>query len=130
MNGASNSGEECRPYKSDAAGSSPAWPMLEDPIAAAWLAGLLEGEGWFGWHDHRRGRYPRVALAMADRDTVDKAARIMGLGVRQKPGARDRPNRLPMWSVRATGKRAEAVMRAVLPHMGERRAERIRSLLD
>ncbi len=40
----------------------------------AWLAGLLEGEGWFTL---RKGRYPVIGLSMTSGDVVAKAASIM-----------------------------------------------------
>ncbi|WP_229398141.1 hypothetical protein [Micromonospora okii] len=88
-----------------------------------WLAGLLEGEGAF---DLQRGRYPRVRLAMTDRDVTGRAATLMGVSVRLslKPA----PNRA-MWHAEAQGPKAEAVMRAILPHMGARRSAKIAEVL-
>ncbi|OZV74754.1 hypothetical protein CA850_29695 [Micromonospora echinospora] len=88
-----------------------------------WLAGLLEGEGAF---DLQRARYPRVRLAMTDRDVVGRAATLFGCSVRLslKPA----PHK-PMWHAEVQGPAAEAVMRAILPHMGARRSERIASVL-
>ncbi len=51
----------------------------------AWLGGLLEGEGCFMIP---KGS-PRIALAMSDKDVVQRAARLMGLNV-QAPCHPDR----------------------------------------
>ncbi|WP_424936649.1 MULTISPECIES: hypothetical protein [Bacteria] len=94
-----------------------------DRESAIWLAGLLEGEGAFDAH---RGRYARVRVQMTDRDIVQRAARLMGTGerlsLRQAPAS-------PTWNAEVSGERAEAVMAAVLPHMGARRSRRIAEVL-
>lgn len=99
--------------------------MIEDasPVNLAWLAGLLEGEGAFDLH---RQRYPRVRLAMADRDIVARAAELLGATVRVS--LRPAPQSA-MWHAEISGPRAEAVMRAILPHMGARRSARIAAVL-
>lgn len=92
----------------------------EDTI---WLAGLLEGEGAF---DLQRGRYPRVRVAMTDRDVIGRAATLFGVSVRLslKP-----PPQQAMWHAEVQGPKAEAIMRAILPHMGARRSARIATIL-
>lgn len=89
-----------------------------------WLAGLLEGEGTFDAH---RGRYPRIRLGMTDRDVVGRAATLMGSGVRLT--LRHAPKQ-PTWHTEISGPRAEAIMRAILPHMGARRSGRIAEVLS
>ncbi|KKL45530.1 hypothetical protein LCGC14_2354760 [marine sediment metagenome] len=44
----------------------------------AWLAGLLEGEGYFGGH---KGKYPRMVLKMTDEDVVTEVAAMWGTTV-------------------------------------------------
>ena len=89
-----------------------------------WLAGLLEGEGCF---DLQRGRYPRVRLAMTDRDIVGRAATLFGSSIRltlkPKPAT-------PTWHAEIQGRRAANIMRAVLPFMGARRSARIAEILS
>ncbi|MEU8655272.1 hypothetical protein [Actinoplanes philippinensis] len=99
--------------------------MIEDasPVDLAWLAGLLEGEGAFDLH---RQRYPRVRLGMTDRDIVTRAAELVGANVRVS--FRPAPQ-TALWHAEISGPRAEAVMRAILPHMGARRSSRIASVL-
>lgn len=95
--------------------------MTRDDVI--WLAGLLEGEGSFDLH---RARYPRVRLAMSDRDVVGRAATLMDCSIRL--GLREAPH-ASMWHAEISGPKAEAIMRAILPHMGARRSGRIAQIL-
>lgn len=89
-----------------------------------WLAGLLEGEGTF---DSHRGKYPRVRLAMTDRDVVGRAASLMDTGIRlslHKAPAQ------PTWHAEVSGARAAEIMTAILPYMGTRRSGKIATILS
>lgn len=88
-----------------------------------WLAGLLEGEGAFDAH---RGRYPRIRLAMTDRDVVGRAASLMDSKVRLS--LREAPFK-STWHTELSGEKAAAVMRAILPYMGARRSAKIAEIL-
>lgn len=89
-----------------------------------WLAGLLEGEGCF---DLQRNRYPRVRLAMVDRDVVGRAATLFGSSIRltlkPKPAS-------PIFHAEVQGPRAAEIMRAILPYMGARRSAKIAEILS
>jgi len=88
-----------------------------------WLAGLLEGEGTFDAH---RGKYPRIRLAMTDRDIVGRAASLMDAKIRLS--LHPAPAQ-PTWHTEISGERAAAIMREILPFMGTRRSGRIASVL-
>lgn len=88
-----------------------------------WLAGLLEGEGTFDAH---RDKYPRIRLAMTDRDIVGRAASLMDSGIRLSLHAA--PNK-PTWHTELSGRKAADVMRSILPHMGARRSSKIATVL-
>lgn len=88
-----------------------------------WLAGLLEGEGSFDAH---RGKYPRVRLAMTDRDVVSRAAALMDTQVRLS--LHPAPAQ-PTWHAEISGERAAAIMREILPFMGTRRSGKIATVL-
>lgn len=96
-------------------------------MSVEWLAGLLEGEGCFTTAKNNFG-YMRVALAMTDKDVVERAALAF-------PGssAVHTMNRRGTWktvySVSWCGPDAYACTRAVLPYMGQRRTERILGLM-
>lgn len=100
---------------------------------AAWLAGVLEGEGSFlvYWAKSRSGGrspYPRVQINMTDRDVVARVALLMGGNSVQVHRVGD--ERLKRaWSTKVTGKRALEVMRTVRPWMGDRRGSKIDELL-
>jgi hypothetical protein len=88
-----------------------------------WLAGLLEGEGSFDAH---RGRYPRIRLAMTDRDVVGRAAFLMDATIRLS--LHPAPNKAT-WHTEISGKRAALIMAEILPHMGSRRSGKIAEAL-
>jgi hypothetical protein len=88
-----------------------------------WLAGLLEGEGAFDAH---RGRYPRIRLAMTDRDVVGRAASLMDTKIRL--ALHPAPAK-PTWHSEISGPRAAEIMREILPHMGARRSAKIAEIL-
>lgn len=88
-----------------------------------WLAGLLEGEGTFDAH---RGKYPRLRLAMTDRDIVGRAATLMGSSIRL---TLNKAPAQPTWHTEISGEKAAYIMREILPFMGTRRSQRIASVL-
>lgn len=97
-----------------------------------WLAGLLEGEGYFGATGARGcdKRYAVVNLSMTDEDVVRRAAKLMESSVNGPYQPRTRPHVRPHWVAKLTGRRAVALLHELLPHMGVRRADRIRSVLS
>lgn len=95
---------------------------------AAWLAGLLEGEGSFLVYKTKGNSYPRVQLNMTDLDVVENAAALMGgNSVQVHRAGDDRLKRA--WSTKVTGKRALALMEEIRPWMGIRRGSKIDELL-
>ena len=91
---------------------------------AAWLAGLLEGEGCFTL---ATPTCIRVYVKMTDKDVVERAAALMECRsvrpVKTKDGWSD------AWETAISGKRARPIMERVLPYMGHRRSARIKELL-
>lgn len=96
-------------------------------VQAAWLAGLLDGEGCF---DAPRGN-PRIRVKMTDLDVVLRAADLMGARTYMEI-PHERPEGFqqykPCMVAQITGDRAIAVMRAVLPYLGARRSQRVTEL--
>ncbi|QIG58506.1 HNH endonuclease [Arthrobacter phage DrSierra] len=88
-----------------------------------WLAGLLEGEGTFDAH---RGKYPRIRLAMTDRDVVGRAASLMDSKIRLS--LHPAPAQAT-WHTELSGEKAAAIMREILPFMGTRRSGKIANVL-
>lgn len=99
-------------------------PLAEAEVA--WLAGLLEGEGYFGaWNPTtRQGMHLVIRLGMADKDVVQRAAEFMG-GHINGPRKVKSPNHRPMYELTSGGYKAAYVMRRILPLMGERRSKKI-----
>lgn len=101
------------------------------PESAAWLAGLIEGEGSFELRVDKR--YPNakpcvsVRIKMSDEDVVRRAADVMGIDqARVSAHPDNRSGRYSdMFEVRAYSANAVRTMRAVRPHMGARRGARI-----
>ena len=85
----------------------------------AWLAGLLEGEGHFGYMSYT----PRVDLWASDHDTIAKAAAICGKKVRTRKPQRQ------LWKAQygftACGRDAIGIMLTVFVLMGHRRRNAI-----
>jgi len=94
-----------------------------------WLAGLLEGEGYFGRTYAREGgrRRPTIILGMTDRDVVDRAASLIGSAVWETPIPK-KGNKVPFRTERA-GIHATELMIALLPLMGKRRQQQIRDAI-
>lgn len=92
---------------------------------AAWLAGLLDGEGCF---DNPRGA-PRVRVKMADLDVVLRAADVMGATTYMENDLRPYVERKPLMVAQTTGDNAIAVMRAVLPWLGSRRSAKVTEII-
>lgn len=90
-----------------------------------WLAGFLEGEGWFG---HRRNGDLVIQVASVDRDTIDYLQSGLGfIGTRKE---RQLPSGKVAYIWTLTNQRhAAGLMMTLLPLMRARRAERIRECL-
>ena len=98
--------------------------VADELLDNSWLAGLLEGEGSFGFwaQAHRNGKaYGRlnVALAMTDRDVVERAASRMDCNVNGPYTVTNSTK--PFWRASATGQTTANVIERVLPFLGERR---------
>ena len=108
-------------------------------VEAAWVAGLLEGEGCFtfGPDSHRtlskKCRQLRITCSMTDLDTIQKLHKTVGVGnvhpESRKDKRRDYAKPLYVWS---TGKRTDVVwlLNKIRPHMGIRRGARIDEILE
>lgn len=100
----------------------------------AWLAGLLEGEGYFGGGrpianktKKRGGGSFVIALNMTDEDVVARAASLMK-GTYFK--RRLQPRCKQAYMIQIGGSRAAEWMMTIYPLMGERRKTRIREALS
>ena len=97
--------------------------MTESEIA--WLAGLLEGEGYFGWTSNKNGI--RITVGMTDEDTINKIKRIAGGNI---IGVKELPERKPVYTWHSSVREdVIEILNAILPHMSERRTETINLML-
>jgi hypothetical protein len=97
----------------------------------AWLAGLLEGEGYFGMIKNHVGgkvyRYPRIGVSMTDKDVIDRVGALWGVKTFILQPAIS--GRKTQYRVTVSGGSAATWMRDLLPWMGARRSRRITEIL-
>lgn len=94
----------------------------------AWLGGLLEGEGSFMMG---KSNDPRIQMQMTDRDTMERAASILGVPVSsyvRKP--KGKASYLPVYGLGVTGHRSIAWMMTLYKFLGNRRQAKIREILE
>ena len=94
---------------------------------AAWLAGLLEGEGSFFASRRENKLRGTVSMQSSDQDVIDRVQRITGTGNITHVL---RENRKPVWGWALCAKAdVVALMHRMLPLMGERRSQQIMTAL-
>lgn len=91
-----------------------------------YLAGLLEGEGCFGFYN-----CPTISLNMTDYEPVNKARNIMytKCNIRINRRSRKNPNRKDMYVMQVSGQLAIEWMMTMYPLMSPRRKEKIREII-
>jgi hypothetical protein len=93
-------------------------------VDLAWAAGLVEGEGWFGFYGGTTN--PRMAVSMTDRDIIDRLAVLFGATVRpRKVAARYKPQ----WTTTISGPKAVGWMLTLYRFLGQRRRAKIAHLI-
>jgi hypothetical protein len=110
---------------------------MPSDVEVAWVAGLLEGEGSFGFTTGRAGgrRYPRIEMVSTDRDVVVRLAEVLGGRVNgpyhtKHVGFAASGNVKPQWRWRLNSQVAVIeVLKAIRPFMLSRRGARIDELL-
>ena len=103
----------------------------------AWLAGIIEGEGYIGIHrtSARAGRPGYVyetaciEIAMNDKDIVKRIARIFNKNL-LGPYQYGKLARAPHYQAQVFGKDAVKFLRLVLPWLGIRRAKAARRAIS
>ena len=90
----------------------------------AWLAGLLEGEGHFGYMAYTC----RVDVWMSDRDVIERAAGLLGKAISQR-GTKLPRQKTALYGFTVCGQQAVAVMFMVYGELGRRRREQIRQAI-
>lgn len=93
-------------------------------VEAAWLAGLLEGEGCFVLKSGRQNGYAAIRCSMTDLDVIERITEVTGVGCvsEQKVPAGGKPAWTWVVSRRSV---VASICRRIRPHMGVRRSEKI-----
>lgn len=94
------------------------------PDTVAWMAGLLEGEGYFYCIRNKLG----IRLVMTDEDIVDRFAKIWD--VKCYPLSKREEHHKQPFSATLTANKAAQCMKLIFSYMGIRRAERIQMALQ
>ena len=89
-----------------------------------WLAGLLEGEGSFGFQST-----PIVQVNMTDRDIIERVSLLFdGSHIMTLPARTSKHQ--TQWRTYVSGAKALSIIRQVLPFMGQRRTARIIEIMN
>lgn len=91
----------------------------------AWMAGLMEGEGSFGFYREQ----PRVWIGMTDEDVIDRLRKLLRIGAKVHRAKANPLSTKPCFVLSFGGRRAAGFMMTVLPLMGRRRAAKIKEVL-
>lgn len=92
----------------------------------AWVAGILEGEGYFYLN---KGYYPRIELKMTDKDVVERIAEFIGSTV-IKQRYKELEHHKDVWITTKQGFSAMDTMELIYPYMSVRRKETIDAISD
>lgn len=105
----------------------------DEEIEWAWLAGLIEGESCIGKYryQHSDGHLfttHMIAIEMNDRDVLERAHRITGVGSVNTKKARQGRQETYIWKV-SNKRDVTMVLNRILPLMGVRRTNKIMEVL-
>ena len=98
-----------------------------------WLAGLLEGEGAFMLCNSKSARNgtmyktPRIAVSMTDEDVILRVCAMFR--TKCSPVPIPTHGNLPQFRAMVSGRNAIEFMKLLLPHMGNRRSNKIKEIL-
>jgi hypothetical protein len=116
------------------AGNRPLPPSVDfqsrSDEAWAWVAGILEGEGWISPAPRSIRQQVAVAVESTDLDTIERLAALTQVG-RIADIKRRSVNHKPSWRWAAYSRAdARLILSATLPWLGERRTARARYVLN
>lgn len=106
-----------------------------NPTQLGWVAGILEGEGCFSPAHSKAAsgviyNYARIQLSMTDEDVMQRFNDTVGVGKLSGPHYYKNKTWKPRWTWTVRSADAKELMSAILPLMGARRSEAIKSSLD
>ena len=91
----------------------------------AWMAGVIEGEGTFGYRDRR----PRISVEMTDRDVLDRLHNWTGIGHIYSRKREENWKEIHAWVVTRRGDVA-ALASVIEPWLMARRGARLREVIS
>lgn len=94
-----------------------------------WLAGLLEGEGSFGFYESRGAGFLALQLGMADLDVMQRAKKLMGVTSLIHRRKANSKSTVTHYCFSLRGHRAAGWMMTLYSLLGQRRQKRIRESL-
>ena len=104
---------------------------IDNDVDFHWMVGLLEGEGCFMVPAPSQLRSQvRIDFKMCDKDIMDRAASLLGTSAIRVCRTNIKPSYKDIYRIVIGGSKAAAIMRLILPYMGERRSAQIRRALD
>lgn len=97
-----------------------------------WVAGLLEGEGYFG-NSNSGGKIPVIQINMTDEDIIQRLSEFFECKYYSRNSNVYNKNSNSIWkvcySVKISGNKARQIMELILPYMGKRRSAKIKECL-
>jgi len=94
----------------------------------AWLAGIIEGEGYFGIYKGQwKPGIARLQIGMTDRDVIEKIANLLNTTVSINNRGKKKTCYFTSLARRRDLKR---LLISILPYMGNRRSSKIHELLE
>jgi len=96
-----------------------------DQLIIGYLAGIIEGEGTITFNKwNRQTPSPKIAVAMTDKDTIQRLYDVSGIGNLTGPFIRGNYQPIYKWTVYSNADVTRLLL-AIAPIMSERRREKI-----
>lgn len=102
--------------------------MDTDPKILSWLAGLFEGEAYFGYGVPTEPNSPRISVNMTDEDVIAKVAALFGHSYTRITPQKEHWNIKYLFTLK--GIRVAQLMQQIYPVMGQRRQKQIDRALE
>lgn len=91
-----------------------------------WVAGILEGEGYFGFHSNQNNSGSvRLTLNMTDKDVMEKARDVLAPTATLRESHDGNPKHKPNYVLSINGGKAAGWMMTLYPLLGSRRRQQI-----
>ncbi len=106
-------------------------PLLDNTLLAHYSTGLFNGEGFSYCLKSIRSRYPRIGVAMCDRDALEPVGRWWGVRVIPRSEKAKVCANGPAYQIAASGARAKMIMSEMIKYgLSSRKIEQWRKVLS